>query len=44
MKFGIGLPNSVHVVAMTQPWEHALSGADIVHAARVAAEVMPKVD
>jgi probable F420-dependent oxidoreductase len=39
MKFGIGLPNSVHVVAMTQPWEHALSGADIVHAARVADEL-----
>jgi alkanesulfonate monooxygenase SsuD/methylene tetrahydromethanopterin reductase-like flavin-dependent oxidoreductase (luciferase family) len=39
MKFDIGLPNSVHVVAMTQPWEHALSGADIVHAARLADEL-----
>src|SRR6202167_1415147 len=39
MKFGIGLPNSVHVVAMTQPWEHSLNGADIARAARLADEL-----
>lgn len=35
MKFSIVLPNCMHVAAITQPWEHELSGADI---ARVAAE------
>src|ERR1700683_5343869 len=29
----------MHVVAMTQPWEHALNGADIARAARVADEL-----
>jgi alkanesulfonate monooxygenase SsuD/methylene tetrahydromethanopterin reductase-like flavin-dependent oxidoreductase (luciferase family) len=29
MKLNVGVPNSMHVAAMTQPWEYALSGADI---------------
>ena len=28
MKLNIGVPNSMHVAAMTQPWEHSLSGAE----------------
>src|ERR1700733_9550598 len=39
MRFDISLPNSMHVVAMTQPWEHALRGADIARAVRVADEL-----
>src|ERR1700692_3918885 len=29
MKLNIGVPNSMHVAAMTQQWEHALTGTDI---------------
>src|ERR1700760_2109192 len=29
MKLNIGVPNSMHVAAMTQPWEHQLGGEDI---------------
>jgi probable F420-dependent oxidoreductase len=36
VKINIGVPNSMHVAAMTQPWEHALSGADIGLALRLA--------
>ena len=36
MKLNIGVPNSMHVAAMTQPWEHSLSGADIARALAVA--------
>jgi probable F420-dependent oxidoreductase len=36
VKINIGVPNSMHVAAMTQPWEHALSGADIGRALRLA--------
>ena len=36
MKLDIVVPNSMHVAAITQPWEHALSGEDIRHALRIA--------
>jgi probable F420-dependent oxidoreductase len=36
VKINIGVPNSMHVAAMTQPWEHALSGADIGRALGLA--------
>ena len=36
MRLNIGVPNSMHVAAMTQPWEHSLSGADIGRALAVA--------
>ena len=39
MKLNIGVPNSMHVAAMTQPWEHALSGADIGRALQIADEL-----
>jgi probable F420-dependent oxidoreductase len=39
VRFDVTLLNSMHVVAMTQPWEHALTGADIVRAARLADEL-----
>ena len=29
MKINVGVPNSMHVAAMTQPWEHALTGPDV---------------
>lgn len=29
MKLNVGVPNSMHVAAMTQQWEHALSGVEI---------------
>lgn len=29
MKLNVGVPNSMHVAAMTQPWEHALTGEDV---------------
>jgi hypothetical protein len=29
MKINLGVPNSMHVAAMVQPWEYALTGADI---------------
>lgn len=37
MKINISVPNSMHVAAMTQPWEHSLSGSDI-------ASLMAKAD
>ena len=36
MKLNLGVPNSMHVAAMTQPWEHALTGADIGRALQIA--------
>lgn len=36
MKLNVGVPNSMHVAAMTQPWEYALTGDDIGHALQVA--------
>lgn len=36
MKLCVGVPNSMHVAAMTQPWEHALDGADIGRAMALA--------
>jgi probable F420-dependent oxidoreductase len=29
MKINIGVPNSMHVAAMVQPWEYALAGEDV---------------
>ena len=34
MRFTVYLPNAMHVAAITQPWEHDLTGTDIGHAAR----------
>ena len=39
MRFDISIPNSVHVAAMTQPWESPLNGADILRAASLADEL-----
>ena len=39
VRFDLTLLNSMHVVAMTQPWEHALDGTHIARAARVADEL-----
>jgi probable F420-dependent oxidoreductase len=39
MKLNVGVPNSMHVAAMTQPWEHALTGDDIGHAIQRADEL-----
>ena len=36
MKLNVGVPNSMHVAAMVQPWEYALTGADIGHAMSIA--------
>ena len=36
MKLNVSVPNSMHVAAMTQPWEHALTGDDIGHALKIA--------
>lgn len=36
MKIDIVVPNSMHVAAMTQPWEHALRGEDIGRALQAA--------
>lgn len=36
MKLNVRVPNSMHVAAMTQPWEHALTGADIGRAMALA--------
>jgi probable F420-dependent oxidoreductase len=36
MKLNIPIPNSMHVAAMTQPWEHALRGEDIASAMALA--------
>jgi probable F420-dependent oxidoreductase len=39
MKLNVGVPNSMHVAAMTQPWEHSLTGDDIGRALAVADEL-----
>src|SRR5271165_2782109 len=39
MKFAVYLPNCMHVAAITQPWEHSLSGRDIAPVAQVAEEL-----
>ena len=39
MKLNVGVPNSMHVAAMTQPWEHALTGEDIGKAMALADEL-----
>ncbi|BBX17007.1 LLM class F420-dependent oxidoreductase [Mycolicibacterium duvalii] len=36
MRFTVYLPNTMHVSAVTQPWEHALTGTDIAQVARTA--------
>jgi probable F420-dependent oxidoreductase len=36
MKLNVGVPNSMHVAAMVQPWEYALTGADVGHAMHIA--------
>jgi probable F420-dependent oxidoreductase len=39
MKLNIPIPNSMHVAAMTQPWEYALGGEDIATAMALADEL-----
>jgi probable F420-dependent oxidoreductase len=39
MRFTVYLPNTMHVAAITQPWEHALTGTDIAHVARTAEQL-----
>ena len=39
MKLNITVPNSMHVAAMTQPFEHAMTGTDIARAMRLADEL-----
>jgi probable F420-dependent oxidoreductase len=39
MKFTVYLPNCMHVAAITQPWEHDLTGRDIAGVARRAEEL-----
>ncbi len=36
MRFAVYLPDCMHVAAITQPWEHALTGRDIALAAQTA--------
>jgi probable F420-dependent oxidoreductase len=36
MKINVGVPNSMHVAAMVQPWEYALDGAQIGQAMALA--------
>ncbi len=36
MKINVGVPNSMHVAAMVQPWEFALTGADVGRAMAIA--------
>lgn len=36
MKLNVIVPNSMHVAAMTQPWEYGLTGADICRAMALA--------
>jgi probable F420-dependent oxidoreductase len=36
MKFAVYLPNCMHVAAVTQPWEHNLTGRDIAGVAQTA--------
>src|ERR1700741_2942067 len=39
MRFAVYLPNCMHVAAITQPWEHQLTGADIARVAQQAEEL-----
>jgi probable F420-dependent oxidoreductase len=39
MRFTVFLPNTMHVAAITQRWEHALTGTDIAHVARTAEQL-----
>jgi probable F420-dependent oxidoreductase len=39
MRFTVYLPNTMQVAAITQPWEHDLTGTDIAHAARIAEQL-----
>ena len=39
MKFGVYLPNMMHLAAVTQPWEHSVDAAGIVRVARLADEL-----
>jgi probable F420-dependent oxidoreductase len=36
MKVNVGVPNSMHVAAMVQPWEYALAGNDVGRAMELA--------
>ncbi len=36
MKINVGVPNSMHVAAMVQPWEYALTGSDVGDAMALA--------
>ncbi|MGB7114192.1 MAG: LLM class flavin-dependent oxidoreductase, partial [Mycobacterium sp.] len=39
MRFAVALPNCMHVAAITQPWEHQLTGADIARVAQRAEQL-----
>ncbi|MDT5186556.1 MAG: hypothetical protein QOI29_4714, partial [Mycobacterium sp.] len=39
MRFAVYLPNCMHVAAITQPWEHQLTGADIARVAQRAEQL-----
>jgi probable F420-dependent oxidoreductase len=39
MRFAVYLPNCMHVAAITQPWEHNLTGLDIARAAQRAEQL-----
>jgi probable F420-dependent oxidoreductase len=39
MKFGVYLPNMMHLAAVTQPWEHSVDAAGIVRVAQLADEL-----
>lgn len=39
MRFTVYLPNCMHVAAITQPWEHQLTGADIARVAQHAEQL-----
>src|ERR1700727_2760068 len=39
MRFTVYLPNCMHVAAITQPWEHQLTGADIARVAQRAEQL-----
>jgi probable F420-dependent oxidoreductase len=39
MRFAVNLPNCMHVAAITQPWEHGLSGRDIAGVAQRAEQL-----
>jgi len=39
MRLNVGVPNSMHVAAMVQPWEYALKGDDVGRAMTIADEL-----